>query len=69
LHENRPQKREDKEVSEHVRNDNLWHIVAVEAKHFVFQLKNKRCNLRQILRAVNDLTNQWSFFLRLRDIS
>lgn len=26
----------DKEVSEHVRNRNLWHIVAVEAKYLSF---------------------------------
>lgn len=31
------------------------------SKTFVFQLKNIECNLRQILRAVNDLTNEWSF--------
>lgn len=49
------------EVSEHVRNDNLWHIVAVEAQHFCFS--RKKCNSRQILRALNDLTNEWSFLL------
>lgn len=51
------------EVSEHVTNDNLWHIVAVEAKHLCVS-RTRNCNLRQILRALNDFINEWSFLFK-----
>jgi hypothetical protein len=35
--------------------------ILLRSKQNICELKNKKCNLRQILRAVNDLTNERSF--------